>query len=409
MHRNICQNKCDDRKYAKYDGEHRMLTIENIGFDCVGCRSCEQSCPRKCIKMKENQEGFLYPCIDKSECVECGICLKKCPVSETYTNKRNPIHVYALKERDAVQVFESASGGASDAIVNAVLSRNGIVYGAAYDTNLSVQHIEVTDQVGRRKIQSSKYVQSNLKDCYLKAKSRLQEGKIVLFTGTPCQIDGLYAFLEKDYENLYTIDLICHGTPSPKFFEKYLLWCEERMGEKVLSYNFRSKEKRGWGTQCLIKSKTKKKTKALALDKYGKHFTAGDCYRESCYRCRYANIHHPADITIGDFWGVEQCHPEFSSNLGVSTVFVNSEKGNQMMEWIEHSVECIPITVEEALIKQGNLKHPTSRPKTRSDFYMQIDEKRFIHNMKVGIQPIERIKSVLPVSLIKKLKSNFKV
>ena len=386
-----------------------MQTIAEIGNNCVGCRSCEQSCPPKCISVKENSEGFLYPSIREASCIKCGLCVKKCPMSAPYENMQAPLDVYAFKEKDKRAVFESASGGASDVLVQAVLRHGGYAYGAAYDDELTVKHIEVSGEEERRKIQSSKYVQSDTSSTYSQARNRLESGKCVLFTGTPCQIAGLYAFLGKEYKNLYTVDLICHGVPSPKFFQKYLAWYGEQMGEKVIYYNFRSKEKRGWGTQYLIKTKTRTKTNSLALDKYGKHFMEGDCYRESCYLCRYANIYHPADLTIGDFWGVERCHPEFSSRLGVSTVLVNSEKGKRMVEWSKENAEMIPITMDEALMKQGNLIHPTVRSEKRSEFYERLNEEMFIQDMKIGFQPKERLKSLLPETLIKTIKRISKI
>ena len=152
------------------------------------------------------------------------------------------------------------------------MDKNGVVYGAAYDHDLKVSHIEVTETSEAKRLQSSKYVQSDIGNTYKQAKLKLQEGHIVLFTGTPCQIAGLYSFLDKTYENLFTIDLVCHAVPSPLLFEKYLEWYGNKIGEKVESYNFRSKQKRGWGTQYLVKTKTKIKTNILSLDRYGKHF-----------------------------------------------------------------------------------------------------------------------------------------
>jgi len=381
-------------------------TIAIIGNACVGCRSCEQSCPLKCISMKENTEGFLYPNIQYSECVQCGVCLKKCPVSKPYQNERELLKTYAFKEKDSERLFDSASGGASDVAVGAILERGGMAYGAAYDDELTVKHIEVIDENGRRKLQSSKYVQSDLNDCYTRVKKQLEIGGLVLFTGTPCQIAGLYAYLGKEYENLYTIDLVCHGVPSPKFFKKYLEWQDKQVGGRVIYYNFRSKEKRGWGTQYLIKikTKTKAKTKTLSLDKYGKHFMAGDCYRESCYQCRYASIHHPADITIGDFWGVEQCHPEFVSSLGVSIILINSKKGELLLKMMKDYAEIMEISIDDVLIKQSNLRHPTPRVKARDEIYREIDTDPFIDNLKVGFQTKERIKAMLPASVYRIIK-----
>ena len=245
---------------------------ENISIvkdKCFGCRSCEQVCPKKCIDIKPNEEGFLYPLVEESVCIHCGLCVKSCPAENPDVHRNHPSELYGLKNKDEKAIMRSASGGASDAAAKVILAEGGVIFGAAYDENLRVSHIEVNKIDDLYKIQSSKYVQSNVADCYSKAKKHLQEGRKVLFTGTPCQIAGLYAFLRKDYDNLYTLDLICHGVPSPLFFEKYIDYMGKKMGGKVIEYNFRSKDKRGWGTQYLAKTKTKTKTNILALSKYG--------------------------------------------------------------------------------------------------------------------------------------------
>lgn len=381
-----------------------MDTIAKIGMDCVGCRSCEQSCPSKCITIVENSEGFLYPVIAEDVCVKCGVCLKKCPINMTEKEEHHPLEAYALKAKDKSFLFNSASGGASDVAVKAVLDRGGYAYGAAYDENFSVSHIEVSDEEGRKRIQSSKYVQSDLKDTFSKAKERVENGEMVLFTGSPCQIAGLYAFLGRDYDNLYTIDLICHGVPSPKFLQKYFEYQERRMKGRIVYFNFRSKDKRGWGTQYLLKTKTKTKTKTLALDKYGKHFMDGDCYRESCYKCKFANLNRPADLTVGDFWGINRCHPEFSSPLGVSSVLVNSKNGKQLLELMKKNAEILPVSVNDVLIKQGNLVKPTMRTNIRDGFYKKINSDTFIEKLQVGIQVKERVKCILPRTVIEQLK-----
>lgn len=381
-----------------------MDTIAKIGINCVGCRSCEQSCPKKCITFRENSEGFLYPVIMEDSCIKCGICLKRCPISMEEEEKRQPLECYALKEKDKGFLMNSASGGASDLAVKAILDKGGYAYGAAYSPNYSVIHIEVSNEEGRKKLQSSKYVQSDLKDTFSKAKARLEDDKIVLFTGTPCQIAGLYAFLGKNFNNLYTIDLICHGVPSPKFFEKYLAYQEKIMKEHIEFFDFRSKDKRGWGKQYLIKTETKKKTKPLSLDKYGKHFMDGDCYRESCYHCKYANLNRPADLTVGDFWGIDRCHPEFSSPLGVSSVLVNTEKGKQLFEFMKRNAEFLPVSVNDVLFKQGNLVKPSKRTIMRENFYKNINSDTFIEKLQVGVQVKERIKSVLPRTVLDRLK-----
>lgn len=381
-----------------------METISIIQNKCVGCRSCEQICPKQCITIKPTKEGFLYPFVEEEKCVHCGLCLKACPAEKKQEHRNKPKYVWAFRNQNTDEIMRSASGGASDVACSIILQMNGIVYGAAYDDELAVKHIEVTDEVGRIKLQSSKYVQSDINNCYTKAKRALLDGRTVLFTGTPCQIAGLYGFLGGDKPNLYTIDLICHGVPSPKLFAKYLEYQNRQMKGKVFYFNFRSKDKRGWGTQYLLKTKTKTKTKTLSLDRYGKHFMDGDCYRECCYQCAYANTERVGDMTVGDFWGIAKSHPDFYSSKGVSSVFVNTDKGAELFEQMRRYADVLPTTLEEGSVKQGNLVKPTARLKNRNSFYEDIDEADYIDKMKVGLQMKERVKAVLPANTIKFIK-----
>lgn len=384
-----------------------MSNISTIGKACVGCRSCEQICPKQAIAFKENSEGFLYPYVQSNKCVDCSLCMKRCPIAENRNNRTNvPISVFAFRDKDDEQIMESASGGVGVLAAQVILQNGGIAYGAAYDNDLRVKHICIDSLTELHKLQSSKYVQSDTNNCYKRIREDLEGGKLVLFSGTPCQVAGLKIFLSKEYSNLYTIDLICHGVPSPKLFQKYLEWKNQQMKGKIISYNFRSKARRGWGTQYLlkIKTKTKTKTKILALDKYGKHFMAGDCYREGCYQCPYANVHRVGDLTIGDFWGIGKSHPEFHSEKGVSSVFVNTEQGQKLFGMIKGYAFVLPATLEEAMIKQGNLINPTQRPKERDSFYHDIENDDFVEQLKVGLQPKTRVKALLPRKFVAALK-----
>lgn len=383
--------------------ENNILQIEK---QCVGCRSCELSCPLQCIEMKENAEGFYYPLVDKTKCVNCGMCLSKCPVYDE-KERNSPTACYALKNRNKQNIMKSASGGAADIATRLVIKKGGVVYGAAYTENLVVKHIEVTTQEDCQLLQSSKYVQSDLGNSYKKVKDRLEIGKIVLFVGTPCQIDGLYHYLGKKYEKLYTIDLICHGVPSPKLLRKYFEYMEKKIGNKINSYNFRSKKKYGWGTNYELVSNKKTITKAMAHDKYGIHFLDGDCYRECCYICKYANCSRVGDLTIGDFWGVYKSRPEFASKDGVSATLINTKKGYELFEEIQQYAEVIKCDVEEIRIKQGNLISPTKRPNARDSFYKHIDEKNYFEEMSISISLKERLKVLIPKELIFVLKKYF--
>lgn len=329
-----------------------MKNISGIGNKCYGCGSCEQKCPVNCITVEENHEGFIYPIVNSEKCIECKICINSCPVINVDKIKnKNTIKQYAVINNDRKRLLNSASGGMSDVVAYYIIDNGGVVYGAAYDAKLKVKHIRVDNKKDLYRIQSSKYVQSDTRNIYNFVKKDLRDDKVVLFTGTPCQIAGLYAFLgDKNNDNLYTLDIICHGVPSPKFFEKYINYIEHKLNEKVIFYNFRDKSKKGWGTQYLLKTKTKTKTKTLALDKYGSHFMKGDCYRESCYKCQFANIKRPGDITTGDFWGVYSVYPDFASRDGVSSVIINNRKGEKLFESIRKKIHCIEIRDRKSVV-----------------------------------------------------------
>ena len=373
-----------------------MENISVIKEKCVGCRSCELICPKNCVELSPNQEGFLYPLVNNEKCIYCGLCMSSCPAIKENRHKNIPQSVWAFKNRDVSEIMNSASGGAADVATRVILQQNGIVYGAAYDEDFTVKHIGVTNNSEKNRLQSSKYVQSDTNNCYSKVKESLERGMKVLFTGTPCQIDGLYSYLHENNPNLFTLDLICHGVPSPKFFKKYLEYQDKKMKDKVIYFNFCLNYKRGWGTYYLIKTKKKAKTNLLSLDKYGKHFLAGDCYRECCYHCQYANIKRVGDITVGDYWGIIKSHPKFYSNKGVSCVFINTIKGSQLFEKMQMYGYVEQTTLDEGLLKQNNLVRPTPKPLIRETFYNNIDKDKYISKMKIGLQIKERIKSMLP-------------
>ena len=383
-----------------------MDNIMKIGKACVGCRSCEQSCPQTCIRFQPDQEGFLYPSVDETLCTQCGVCLRKCPAFDFKPQGRRPVRILGLENNDKKRIIQSASGGASDLFARSVIQAGGCVYGCAYTEQLEVRHIKVDKAEDLYRIQSSKYVQSDVNDCYQSVKHELDKGRFVLFTGTPCQAAGLYQYLGvRSCDNLFTLDLICHGVPSPEFLRKYFEYQEKKLGEKLEHFNFRSKEKRGWGTQYLLKTKTKTERNLLSLDKYGKHFINGDCYRECCYECRYASIDRVGDITVGDFWGVEKINPGFASAAGVSAVLINSLQGNKLFERVKGQASVIETNLEAILPKQGNLQHPTGRPPGRDGFYERIQDEKFIDNLKVGVCLKERLKALLPGKLVQILKS----
>ena len=385
--------------------------MEKITELCTGCRACEQLCAHKAIQMLEDNEGFLTATINQEICVDCGLCQKRCPQNSQMATLE-PKKVIAARNKDDEELRHSASGGAFVAIAHHVLREGGVVFGAAYNESLHVGHIKVENISELIKLQSSKYVQSNTEATYSEVKTLLKDGRKVLYSGTPCQIGGLYAYLGKEgqNENLLTIDVICHGVPSPALFEKYLDWLGGEMGGKILFYDFRTKVS-GWGLGYKSKTKTKTKTKTGVLDPYYYHFLKGHTYRESCYRCQYSQKNRVADFTIGDYWGIEKEHREFYSTKGVSVVLLNTEKALAMRPLLDNLFYTIDSTFEKAVKENHNLNHPTERKAIRDHIYdgmntMSLDE--YFGNKLVAPRPLVTvIKSVLPIGLklwLKRLK-----
>ena len=370
---------------------------------CTGCRACEQLCPKNCISMKVSEEGFLFACIDESICINCGLCHKRCP-QNNIQEKHEPLNVLAVRYNKDAELKNSASGGAFVAVAHEMLSQGGVVFGAAYLDDWKVGHISVRTATELWKLQGSKYVQSDTQKTYAEVKAYLDEGKMVLFSGTPCQIGGLRAFLRKDYDNLLTIDLICHGVASPILFQKYIEWLGRTTKGKILYYNFRDKSG-GWGLgyRAKTKTKTKTKTRPANLDPYYYHFLKGDTYRECCYHCIYCTKGRVGDITVGDYWGIEKEHPSFYSTKGVSVMLLNTDKAVKWFELTKGMFHVQESTFEQASRMNHNLLSSTKRTDIRSTVYSKMNsmstDEYFdtVLNVQVGLST--RIKGFLPMRI----------
>lgn len=353
-----------------------MSNISSLNYNnCVSCRSCEQICPHNSISFHENEEGFLYPIVGK-ECIDCGLCTNHCPViSPRELNWITPKR-YAVILKDKAILNKSSSGGLFGGIAKYILDNGGFAFGAAYDEDMTVRNIMITNKSELEKIQGSKYVVSDTKNTYNQVKDLLNTGKKVLYGATPCQIAGLRAYLEKDYENLYTMDLICHGVPSAKIFKKYLYWLEEKYKGKIIYYGFRDKDVSGWscGGKALVKTKTKTKTLEGACDPYYATFLRCETYRESCYTCRFAyQKNRIGDITMGDFWGTDKSYYEIPSKDGISICSVNTEQGQKLFTDVRKYFDVFYIPKDENLTVNIAYNHPSIRPSVRNTIYDGID------------------------------------
>lgn len=297
--------------------------------NCCGCSACASVCPRHCITMVEDSEGFLYPQVDEEACVNCGLCEKVCNELQPY-DTREPLQVLAAINQNEEVRQKSSSGGIFHLLAEKTIGEGGVVFGARFDENWQVVIDYAEDMEGVEAFMGSKYVQARMENAYVDAKRFLNEGRKVLFSGTPCQVAGLHKFLRKSYDNLLSVDLICHGVPSPKVWRMYL---EEvvKQGQSISCVEFRNKEK-GWKKFSFFLSynrvgKTVSMLSPFTENHYMKAFLSDIILRPSCYECKARGCSSQSDITIADFWGIETLLPEMDDDKGTSLVLVNTNAG----------------------------------------------------------------------------------
>lgn len=365
----------------------------NLKLECTGCRMCEQICPKNAIKMEEDEEGFIRPVVDKSLCINCGLCIKRCPQRNLLDKNIENQTAYAAKLKDLEVLKESSSGGIFSVLANEYIKNNGKIYGAAFDEKFNVVHVGVENLEGLKRLRGSKYVQSDTANTYTEVKNDLANNIKVLYSGTACQIAGLKNFLGKNYENLLTIDIVCHGVPSPKMFRKYKEYIENKYKGKIQEISFRNKEKRGWGLNLKIKLDNGKIIREFAyVDPYYKSFVKGDTYRECCYNCIYANSERIGDITLADYWGLANVHPEFFDGRGVSAVIINTKKGMDVWNNVKDKLEYINTSIESIKKYNPNLVGPTKKKKSRDYIYRGLDTKDFRRFCKENLKFKKKLK-----------------
>lgn len=311
-----------------------MIVIEDEK-NCCGCEACASVCPQKCISMQENGEGFLYPHVEEKECIQCHLCEKTCPVIHPLAS-HIPQAVFAAVHMDSHIQIGSSSGGVFMALAELVIAKGGVVFGARFNKNWEVEHGYALSREELLAFQGSKYVQSRIGDSYRVAESYLKDDRWVLFSGSPCQIAGLHAYLRRSYDRLLTVDVVCHGVPSPLVWRRYLNQVvPESNIHNVKRITFRDKSN-GWRNYsfCIyMESNAIDSEKPFLKEPYRKNafmrgFLNNFYLRSSCYDCPMRNGRSGSDITLGDYLGIEKQYPEFYDEHGVSLVVIHSEKGN---------------------------------------------------------------------------------
>ena len=349
-----------------------MLEVGN-SLACNGCHACYAICSVSAITMKSDSEGFLRPVIDYDLCTNCGMCELVCPVLHPIKVDNNPIAFACVNNNERVR-SESSSGGVFTLFATEVLKKGGVVFGAKFDSEFNVVH-DWTDTIdGLRDFRGSKYVQSNLGESFKQCKKFLVQGKAVLFSGTPCQIGGLKSFLKKNYENLITIDIICHGVPSPKAWNKYKELQMKNANSNIERIAFRSKNE-GWKQFSVLFSFENKTEycKNLHKDPFMQAFLTDTILRSSCHECIFKSIHRTSDITLADFWGIKHIAPLMDDDKGTSLLFINSENGKKLFENIDTEIEKLEVDINRAVTYNKAAIKSATPNKNRNKFFKELE------------------------------------
>lgn len=337
---------------------------------CCGCESCANSCPQKCIFMTNDSEGFLYPKIDLNNCAHCDLCSKACPYSNTSKVTLFKPSAYAAYLNDDDVRKHSSSGGLFSFFAEKILEKNGIVYGAAFDKQWDVVHLAIERKEDLPKLRGSKYVQSKIGDIFADVKTKLDNNRLVYFSGTPCQITGLKLFLGKQYPNLILQDIICHGVPSPKIWQLYL----DSKKAQINKINFRDKSS-GWLNYSFNFNNHRQ---AHTKNKFMAAFLHNLSLRPSCYSCPTKGLIRNSDFTLGDLWGANTLvSKEMNDNKGLSLLIINSEKGRAFFNEYKYYLVYKEIDFEKAISFNGSFSNCSILPIERGDFFKEISSKNF--------------------------------
>lgn len=343
---------------------------------CCGCSACASICPTNAITMEPDIMGFRYPVVNDSICISCGLCEKVCVFDSIYDfnlSFKQPL-AYAARHKDMVEVDTSRSGAVFVAMSDVVLECGGVVYGVGYDEKFNIVHKRAVSKIERDDFKGSKYVQSDIRNVFIAVKNDLENGKTVLFSGTPCQTAGLNSYIGKKLcKNLFLMDIVCHGVASPSVWRDYLSFLEKKQGSKICSVNFRDKQKYGWSShhESFVFEHGNFNTNSFSY-----LYVKNIIFRKSCGVCPYTNVRRPSDITLADFWGWEKVVPRMNNdNKGISLLLVNTIKGQELFLKASNSMNVVPVDLNDCL--QPSLKYPTKMHNKSELFEREYANKGF--------------------------------
>ena len=356
--------------------------------DCCGCGTCVAACPKQCISLQADSEGFLYPIVNTEVCINCGLCEKECPIKHPYDSSI-PIHTYAAINKNEQIRQESSSGGIFTLLAERIINEDGVVFGARFDEDWQVV-LDYTETIaGLAAFRGSKYVQARTGDSFIQCANFLKTGRRVMFSGTPCQIAGLKHFLRKDYENLLLVDFVCHGVPSPKVWSKYLQ--EVTGNDKVIGISMRDKLQEGWKKYNIVIDCKKGENTISFSSRFNKNdymnaLLHDMILRPSCYACKAKECRSHSDITIADFWGIQNIRPQMDDDKGTSLVMINSAKGDSYMPLNDMKYE--EVTFEEGYRYNSAIYRSAKPWFRRSEFFVQLDnEKKVVSLIRKSLKP----------------------
>ena len=388
-----------------------MITISDK-HNCCGCSACVQACPKQCITMQQDAEGFLYPQVETSGCIDCGLCEKVCPFLHPY-EPRIPIHSYAAINNDEQVRMESSSGGIFTLLAEQIIGDGGAVFGARFDEKWQVTIDQTETADGLAAFRGSKYVQARVGDTYAKCAKFLKAGRKVLYSGTPCQIAGLKHYLRKEYDNLLTVDFVCHGVPSPKVWAKYL---HEQVGTvNVQRVSMRDKQHEGWKRYNFVLD-YQNEGKMISISSwhqkndYMNAFLRDMILRPSCYACKAKECRSHSDITIADFWGIQNIRPQMDDDKGTGLVLIHTVKGKDYLPFGQMKYD--EVSFEEGYRNNSAIYRSAKPWPRRTEFFQQLDnEDGVVALIRKSLKPTmwmcfeANVRSLIgmPVRIVKKI------